>query len=46
MSEKFELKPCPFCGTDLNRFPDVMTVKASAFRRIFIGKTTSEKNNR
>ena len=22
-----ELKPCPFCGTDLSEFPQVMTVK-------------------
>lgn len=41
MSE--ELKPCPFCGTDLNQFPDVMTVKPVHSEEYLLAKLRAKK---
>lgn len=38
-----ELKPCPFCGCDLSKFPQVMTVKPVRTEEYLIAKLENKK---
>lgn len=40
---KIELKPCPFCGTNLDEFPEVMTVMPVRIEEYLLAKLKHEK---
>lgn len=40
---KMDLKPCPFCGTDLSEYPEVMTVKPVRSDEYLLAKLEHKK---
>lgn len=41
--EDSTLKPCPFCSTNLNEFPDVMVVKQAVYGEYLQWKKDNKK---